>query len=472
MSVTAMAQPASGPTYAPQPLSCGEIPSDFQALALDFIKHWKGETEFCEFKRFTRLNEMTAEDMSLRPAQYHERMAFLHSQALKNPEPVNYLLLSFQETWFDTYIDKILLEERGRSGVWSRWLTIGAAGSIVALLALPFTKRYSSKPFRLFQTGLKHFLQKRVITFGSTSIGSQWGRLTPDRGDKKPPETFVSPPLYYGAEAEILDERTYQIFLSEIRDDVISATSGVLGGWFLGHGASVVVRDRVAKSWGDTALGRFAWSTSKPVKFASPGMIAGFAVTIVATNAISDMTSDILFQKKFNDIRGKLDGELSSLVKAVARDDEFVIFSKVEKIRNDLTLQDFILTHELTESLVTESEEASQRLLNSFAFCMEPRERILSRAKVHFFERITKLIREKSRDLKAALLLVQTAQETLLSHPHPMTKALTGANDKLMMRSKWLLDSAVTAQDLWADIEAAVKDQPVDCVDLSGGLPL
>lgn len=460
------------PDFVQETPACGELTGQsFEKIVDDFLKEWSGEIGFCAFRKVTALNEMIAQDMSTNPRRYADRMNFLVSQKNRNQEAINHLLISFQETWFNTNIDSILLREDGRSGLWSRWLTIGAAGSAMALLAVPLTKKYSSKPLRLFKTGLKHFLQKRAITFGSTSISSQLDRFTHDR-PKKAPETFVAPPLYFGGDDEVLDERTYKIFLNEMQEDVVAATSGVLGGWFLGHGASVVIRDNLAKTWSDTALKRYAWTSTKPAVFASPGMITGFAVTIVATNMISDFTSDILFNKRFREIRLKIHDEIGQLSTALQAGREFQIFSKAEKLKNDLTLQNFILSRELVEDLGALSESASHDLLNSFKLCVEPRDRLLERAKVRFYKNVNKLISQRARNLKAALLLSQDVQGVLLARPHELTKTFAATNDKLMMRATWLLDSNVTASDLWQDLSHAVKDQPVDCLNLSDGMPL
>lgn len=451
--------------------ACGEIGADFEAILQEFLNHWTGEPDFCEFKRFTALNEMITEDMQHAPERYVQRMNVLKNSKNRKPEAINYLLLSFQETWFNTYIDAIILREEGRSGAWSRWLTIGAAGSVVGMLALPFTKKYSSKPIRLFQTGLKHFLQKRALTFGSTSVTSQLDHLRPDIS-RKTPKIFVAPPLYFGGDEEILDNRTYRIFLTEIQDDVISATNGVLGGWFLGHATSVVVRDRVAKSWADTLLGRFKWTASKPAVFASPGMIVGFAVTFIATDKVSDLSSDYLFQRRFKEIRAKVDVELLALANAIDKRQEFMIYSKGEKLKNDLALQNFILTRELTEEVASETEEISQAILHKFSYCNEPREKTLAKKKKRFMKNIAEIVASYDRNIKAALVIAQSAQEVLLSHPHAMTKTLVASNDKLLLRTTWLLDAKQTANDLWPDIEKAVKDKPVECVELVNGIPL
>ncbi len=471
-----LALPAFGQAL-PQPAQalaapvCGEIGGEFEQIVREFSKNWSGEPDFCEFKRFTALNEMITEDMRHAPERYVQRMNFLKSQKDAKPEAINYLLLSLQETWFNTYIDAIILREEGRSGAWSRWLTIGAAGTVIGLLALPFTKKYSSKPIRLFQTGLKHFLQKRALTFGSTSVTTQLDHFRPEVG-RQAPQTFVAPPLFFAGDEEILDNRTYKIFLTEIQNDVISATTGVLGGWFIGHGASVIVRDYVAKSWSETAFGRFKWAVSKPALFASPGMIAGFAVTVAATNGVSDFSSDYLFQKRFKEIRSNLGVELHALAQALVKGDDFMTYTKGEKLKNDLALQNFVLTRELTEEIAAEAESTSETILHRFSYCMEHREKILVEMKKRFAKNIALAVKLHGRNVKAALVLAQDAQAVFLRQPHALTRNLTGANDKLMMRTTWLLDPAQTAGDLWMDIEKAVNNQPVECVDLQPGIPL
>lgn len=463
-----LAAPAFGQEQGP---SCGEMSGNFRDLVMEFVANWRGEAEFCEFKRLTALNAMIAEDMLRDPKRYNERMNFVVGLKNANEEAINFLRYSFQETWFNTNIDEILLREDGRSSTWSRWLLIGAGATGVALLALPFTKKHSTKMLRVVKTGLKHFFQKRTLTFAPTSFGLQADRIAGGR-EKKSAVTLVSPPLYFGGDEEILDERTYQVFLSELRDDMIAAGSGILGGWGLGQGASLLVRDHLAKSWSETVFGRNAWSRTKPANFASPGMIVGFGVTIVATNAISDLASDALFYRKFKEMRGKASADTEILSSAVPAGRDFQVYSAAERLKNHLTLQNFILTRELSEGFSEAMESRRAQVLGALRYCVEPQESVLKRARQAFENEIQKIVKANERNVKAALRLSADVQAILLKFPHRLTTSLSGMNDKLMMRASWMLDPKTAAGDLWPDIEDEVKATAIECIELPPGMPL
>lgn len=451
---------------------CGELTSDFEALTLDFVRNWKGESDFCEFKRFTILNEMIASDMILHPQVYEHRMSFLYNLKKNGaPEPINYLLLSFQETWFDSFIDLIVMHEQGKADRWSRWLTMGTASSVMLLLALPLTKRYSSKPIRLFKTGLKHFLHKRALTFGTTSVGTQVEKFRTKR-EKPTALVFVPPPLYFGGQEDVLDERSYEVYLKELQEDVVSAVGGIMGGWFVGHAASVVVRDQVAKSWAETALKRFKWAQSKPAVFASPGMIVGFAVTLTASNEISDMISKIQFNNRFKKILSKFEVDLKSLGQAIDERNELAIFSQSEKIRNDLALYNFLLTQKLSEGLASHAQAAAEILVNRFSYCIEDREDSIANQKKKFRDEVVDLIRQNEQNLKAAAKLILIAKATFDAHPHPFIKNLQALNENLRVSVSSMLDAEVMASDFWQNIIEEVGERPVECVDLTTGVPL
>lgn len=459
------------PAFGQEGGGCADTGGSFESIAGDFVAGWRGDSGFCEFKKVTELNEMIAEDMLRDPDRYNRRMHFLLSLRSKNEDAVNYLRYSFQETWFNVNIDAILLREQSRSGNYSRWLMIGAAGTAVALLAVPFTKKHSSKLIRVIKTGLKHFFQKRALTFAPTSIGTQADRIIGDP-NKKSADVLVAPPLYFGGDEEILDERTYDVFLNELKEDIYSAGAGILGGWGLGHGASVLVRDKVAKSWADTALGRFAFARSKPATFASPGLIVGFAVTLGATNAISDYTSNAFFASKFKSVKKGIDTDLRELRAAVSNRQDFQVYSLAERLKNDLTLHNFILAGALTDDVNSEIERRQGSLLNSFRYCYIPRAALIEQSRVGFEKDIAALVKRHKRNVQAALSLSADAQETLLAHPHRLTKSLTGLNDKLLQRTGWMLDAKQVAADLWPDVVNKVKDLEVECIDPSRDMPL
>jgi hypothetical protein len=312
---------------------------------------------------------------------------------------------------------------------------------------------------RFLREFITNYLKKRALVFGSTSVGRNVKKLS--FGNKPEIETgFVRPPLA-DLKAEPSDARTRGVFVNEFWDQIIAAGAGVGGGWIGGHYASLGVKSVVPK-WA-AVFTRSLWSRSKVADFASPGVLAGFAVTYYLSDKISEGVTRFEFHKRVDAAKNNLTGIAANITSSVAAKNEYGVWLNSEKLKNGLMLQNYLLTKDFTQGLSEESDKAIRLTLADFADCDRSRERIIESQKIKFKTGVRALLQKERINLLAALDVTQAVQEILLAQSDAMTEPLIDTNNNLLLRDRWILDAEQVGEEAWRDITAAVTDVQIEC---------
>jgi hypothetical protein len=269
---------------------------------------------------------------------------------------------------------------------------------------------------------------------------------------------FVQPPLFYSGDGGATgEERVDGVFTDEVWRELISSGTGIAAGWWSGNKVSFWVKGRAPK-W-TNVFGENAFTRLRVVDFASPGLLTGLGVTFVTTGLVANVMENAEFQAHYLATREELLRQAWNVHEAMGEGSEVRLWREVERLKNGLMLQNYLLTRELNEDLVAEMSSAGSGLAAALRVCGASREAEAKSAKARFEKRVQKAVGSNRVSVEAALDLSNRLQVVLNSHPDEMTRSLRDLNHQFLLKGLWLTDASQLTSELWPEIQKAA-DQP------------
>jgi len=453
-----------------QTVECNIQSTSWDQLLNSFVENWKNpQDDLCEFKRLILLNSMLTKDMRLDATEYEIRLKTLERFDV-NSDAGNYLKLAFQETWFKHFMDLALENETQKTMTLKQRMGGALSIAVLGALALRNTRKVSSKTLGIFRTLIDGFFssQKREFAFGSAAILRANGKSGKEAAADQ--LELVRPPLFDKTD-ESNDSRVNGIFKQELYEELTAATVGITAGWVSGHTSSLYVKRFLPKWNSIPALSRYSWIRTRPIDYFSPGLLAGLGITLIATDFASKIVSDVEFKRAFEKKQAELGETTARLQTAVTASDDYQIWLNAEKLENELTLDNYLLTRKFSDGFEDEAQNEFDTIRNRQRFCGLSLDTVLKEEAPLFKEHVAKIIREKSFEINAALKLSQNVQLELFKMHSRLLSQLKSTNEMLMEKLASFTDAESLTSETWSEITtAALKSPAVDCIDYADDL--
>ena len=439
--------------------ACGVEGKNWDQLLQDFIAGWSGsQPDFCEFKRFLSLNEMISVDMRMNEAEYNQRMEQLYAYNDQS-EPVNWLVMAFVDTWAGIFVNANLEKEFDHAQSWRSSTTWMMLSVVVVSLLVPNMKKFSTRPMRFLRILINDLFENEPAIYGSTSTLKAVSGLSLGQQPQLA-NHLVRPPLVSAGDAT--DQLTRNAFMRDFEDEMIAAGSGVLSGWLAAHGVSWGI-GLVYPSW-TIIFNRANISRTKFIDWAKPPVLAGLIATFVVSDLIAEGTAKHEFLDRVEKVRSDLMKLGDDVMANLSPRNELRMWQDMEKLKNILVLQNYLMTKNFMEDLGELVEKEKAATLQEFPDCQFSHETILEQHRIAFERRLVKLVKYYQRSLDGALDITQSAQLALSRRPDPMTVPLLSVIQQFSVRDRLLMDPEVMTDSIWRSVAGELKDEKVECV--------
>jgi hypothetical protein len=434
--------------------SCSVDGVPFQQLVQDFVSHWTGISDYCEFQRLTAISSTISDDLNTNSKLYYEHTGYLQSYHDQS-EAINYLSLSLHQVWFNSCVETLIEKQYGDKGSWGKDVVAGSAVAAVVGVLLLHNVKYSAslmRPLRMLMSNSSFI--KRVVFIGGASILSGRRRMKSEIHQLTNDAYCTSPPLLVGYSTNQADPITSQTRLRGLYNDLGPTVIGAGGGYVLGHLASYGVK-LVIPTWVGI-FPRVGLAASRVAGLISPGLIAGSIIGWIATKYGIDKLTAMQAQRDHDERVRSITATATAIQHSVAQGDKYDLWIKQQILNNELKLDYYVLIRDYLLDLDDANEFAIRNYPEFMVRCQDVKERCQATAQTWFKKRIKEIIATRG----AALAQIQELSSLVQSQVpvDPWTKTLLDNTRQYALSVSSFLDAEQVTESNWEEVTGTVQN--------------